>query len=242
MALGQGVKFYINFSQFSQFRLPVEEALPDALHEAVYAIPYTQDLHLYAIDSHGPDFDLQMEWLAGQFAGNDAKWRIIYMHHPYFSWVGDGLEKEEQTLRRAMFDAFLERHDVDLVLTGHRHSYQRAESGPGVDAVDKAASYAVDTVFLVTASTIKRGTTKTDGWKKWAAERDGNFTLTRWGDDVPLFGVIRIDGGELRFSAMDALGHTYDQFTLSKDSNGRKTLQNGAAAFGPVATMTLKEH
>ena len=219
-----------------QFRLPVVESLPEGLHESVYDVRYTKDLHLFVLDSTGPHFDLQLEWLEQQFSASDARWRIVYMHHPYFSWVGDGKEPPYQTVRRAQFDAFLAGHDVDLVLTGHRHSYQRAESGPQVHQVDKEKRYEVDTVFLVTAMTIKRGVTKVDGWERFSQERDGNFTLTRWGDYVPIFGVIRIDGDELVYRGLDAVGETYDAFTLTKDAAGRKTIINGQEAFGPVWT------
>ena len=219
------------------FRLPVEESLPQELHETAYDIRYSPDVHLFALDSTGDSFDKQMAWLEQKYVESDATWRIVYMHHPYFSWVGEGEEKEWQTERRALFDAFLERHDVDLVLTGHRHSYQRSESGPRVHQADKRQPYAVDTVFLVTAMTIKRGVTKVAGWERFAQERDENFTLTRWGDYVPLFGVFRVDGDTLSYRAVDAVGDYYDAFELKKDGQGGKTIRNGAEAFGPVWTV-----
>ena len=128
-------------------------------------------------------------------------------------------------------------HDVDVMLTGHRHSYQRAESGSGVHHADKKQPYAVDTVFLVTAMTIKRGNTKVAGWERFAQERDGNFTLTRWGDYAPIFGVFRVDGDTLSYRAVDGVGDHYDAFELKKDEQGRKTMHNGAEAFGPVWTV-----
>ena len=217
-----------------QFRLPVEKSLPEELNETVYDIRYTPDLHLFAIDSTGPYFDKQMEWLTAGFRASDAKWRIVYMHHPFFSWVGDGYEKEVQTKKRAQFDQFLADNKVDMVLTGHRHSYQRAESGAGVHHLDKSEPYEVDTVFLVTASTTNRGTTKQKGWELFSTERGGNISLTRWGDYVPLFGIIRVEGDKLEFRAVDALGQTYDAFSLERDDKGRKIMHNGAAAFGPT--------
>jgi predicted phosphodiesterase len=220
-----------------QFVLPVEPGLPEVLSEAAYAIRYTPDLHLFAINSSALEFQQQLDWLAAQLKASKAKWRIVYMHHPFFSWVGDGIEKPDQTVKRAQLDAFLAENDIDLLLTGHRHSYQRAESGAGVHSRDKHAPYEVDTVFLVTAMTIKRGFTKADGWERFSREREGNISLTRYGDDIPLFGIFRIEANTLAFRAVDAVGATYDAFSISKDAQGRKTLTNGAAAFGPVVKL-----
>jgi hypothetical protein len=217
-----------------QFTLPVEPSLPDSLAETAYAIRYGPDLHLFAVDSTGRGFDAQIEWLRRALGASDATWKVVYMHHPYFSWVGSGEEKPEQTRRRGVFDTLLAEREVDLVLTGHRHSYQRAESGPDVDRRNKRRSYAVDTVYVVTASTANRGTTKTGGWARWAEERGQGFTLTRWGDFVPLFGVVRIDGSRLHFRALDALGGVYDEFTLTRSRGGKKSIRNAAAAFGPT--------
>ena len=234
---GSGGKYGLTPYWRVQFNLPVEASLPEPLHEAVYAMHYTPDLHLFAIDSTGPAFGEQLKWLDKQFQDSNARWRIVYMHHPFFSWVGEGIEKPEQTIRRAQLDEFLSRHDVDLVLTGHRHSYQRAEGGPGVHDQDKRQPYGVSTVFLVTASTIKRGTTKVAGWERFSQEREGNISLTRWGDDIPLFGLIRVDGTELTFRAIDATGQAYDAFTLRKQPDGSKVIENGKEAFGPVANL-----
>jgi 3',5'-cyclic AMP phosphodiesterase CpdA len=211
--------------------LPVDESLPSSLAETAYEIRYTDDLHLFAIDSSAQEFDVQMTWLQKGLSESDATWKLVYMHHPFFSWVGVGEEKPEQTRRRALFDAVLEAENVDLVLSGHRHSYQRAESGPSVNRKNKRRKYEVDTVFVVTASTVHRGVTKVDGWQRWATENDQNFTLTRWGDYVPLFGIFTVDGRSLRYRAIDALGGLYDEFTLSKSRKGKKTISNRAATF-----------
>jgi hypothetical protein len=215
-----------------QFTLPVDQSLPPSLAETAYDIRYTNDLHLFAIDSSAREFDIQMKWLREKLAVSDATWKLVYMHHPYFSWVGDGKEKPEQTRRRALFDKVLAVADVDLVLAGHRHSYQRAESGPAVNKKNKKRKYTVETVFVVTASTAHRGTTKVAGWARWAEENQQNFTLTRWADYLPLFGVFSIDGRSLNYTALDALGNVYDEFRLEKSRSGKKTISNQAAVFG----------
>jgi hypothetical protein len=46
-----------------QFALPVEESLPEALHETVYDVRYSQDLHIFVLDSSSAQWDEQLQWL-----------------------------------------------------------------------------------------------------------------------------------------------------------------------------------
>lgn len=78
------------------------------------------DVALFLLDSNnlGP---AQLRWLDGALARTDAPWKVVAFHHPPFScggYLGD------QRVRRALVPLF-ERHDVDLVLSGHDHNYQR---------------------------------------------------------------------------------------------------------------------
>jgi 3',5'-cyclic AMP phosphodiesterase CpdA len=78
------------------------------------------DVALFLLDSNnlGP---AQLRWLGGALARTDAVWKVVAFHHPPFScggYLGD------QRVRRALVPLF-ERHDVDLVLSGHDHNYQR---------------------------------------------------------------------------------------------------------------------
>ena len=78
------------------------------------------DVSLFLLDSNnlGP---AQLRWLDGALRRTDAVWKVVAFHHPPFScggYLGD------QRVRRALVPLF-ERRDVDLVLSGHDHNYQR---------------------------------------------------------------------------------------------------------------------
>lgn len=216
-----------------QFTLPVETGLPSALHETVYALLYSRNLHVFVIDSSGVAYDEQMTWLAQSLKASTAKWRVVTMHHPFFSFVGED-EADSAEDRRLGLMAVLEQNDVDLVLTGHRHSYQRAEKGDGVAQAATMDAHRVDTVFVVTATSTRRGYTKVEGWKEYEESQDGRFKLERYGDYIPIYGDIAIDGDLLSYRALDATGGVYDAFTLHKDGEGIKTIRNGAEATEPV--------
>lgn len=216
-----------------QFTLPVEKSLPPDLHETVYGLQYTKDLHIFAIDSSGIAFDQQMKWLDGALKASSARWRVVTMHHPLYSFVG-GEEDESAEDLRAMLKEVIENNDVDLVLTGHRHSYQRSECGDNVAQAALDTPHAVDTVYVVTATSTKRGYTKVDGWERFSEQEGGHYTLSRYADYIPLYAAIAVDGGQLSFRALDPLGAVYDEFVLTEGDGGAKTITNGEAAFGPV--------
>ena len=62
----------------------------------------------------------QWNWLAAQLAADSATCALAYVHHPLF---GAGKHGDNERMRD-VWD-LLERYGVDLLLTGHEHSYQR---------------------------------------------------------------------------------------------------------------------
>ena len=153
------------------------------------------------------------------------------MHHPLYSFVG-GTEHPAHRERREQLAVALKTLDIDIVITGHRHSYQRGQIGDDVARYAVGDEQSVDTVFIITASSTKRGESKVDGWQRFSDEEGGDYVLTRSGDNVPLFAVFDLEGDTLTYRAVDALGEVYDGFTLTKSENG-KTLRNADEASEP---------
>ena len=153
------------------------------------------------------------------------------MHHPLYSFVG-GTEHPAHRERREQLAVALETLDIDIVITGHRHSYQRGQIGEDVARYAVGDEQSVDTVFIITASSTKRGESKVDGWQRFSDEEGGDYVLTRSGDNVPLFAVFDLEGDTLTYRAVDALGAVYDGFTLTKSENG-KILRNADEASEP---------
>ena len=146
----------------AQFTLPIEESVPSDLAETVYDVRYTQDLHVFALDSSGVAWLEQLAWLERALADSDARWRVLVMHHPIFSHIG-GREHPAHAERRRTLVELLRAQDVDLVLAGHRHTYQRAEMGEDVARFQAGDARDVQTVFLVTAASAARGRTSKAG-------------------------------------------------------------------------------
>lgn len=69
--------------------------------------------------------DKMVNWLIEDLRQTDKKWKIAYMHRPvYCSMNGADCIGDSERLRNLLEDIFI-RFQVDLVLTGHRHNYER---------------------------------------------------------------------------------------------------------------------
>jgi len=94
------------------------------------------NIHFIALDSYGVSratTGAMATWLQAdlQYAETNAKWIIAYWHHPPYtkgSHNSDDVNDSGGLMRdmRENIVPILEAHGVDLVLTGHSHSYERS--------------------------------------------------------------------------------------------------------------------
>ncbi len=97
--------------------------------EAYYSFDYG-NMHFICLDSKKTDRSADgamMTWLEADLAANDREWVIAFWHHPpYSKGSADSDEQWGSILLRQNAVPILERYGVDLVLTGHSHSYERS--------------------------------------------------------------------------------------------------------------------
>ena len=86
------------------------------------------DVLIVGLDSTQPQSAAQRAWLDRTLATTSARWKIVALHHPPFS---AGYQGSNQAARDA-FSPLFERYDVQLVLSGHDHDYQRSKPIKGV--------------------------------------------------------------------------------------------------------------
>ena len=89
------------------------------------------DVLVIGLDSTTPDDQDQLDWLAATLESSTARWTVVALHHPPYSagYQGSSLDV------RAAFTPLFERYDVDLVLSGHEHDYERSKPINGVTYV-----------------------------------------------------------------------------------------------------------
>ena len=97
--------------------------------EAYYAFDHA-NIHVICLDSQGSDRGpdgAMLTWLRADLAATDQKWIVAFWHHPPYSKGSHDSDFDFQlTQMRENVLPILEDGGVDLVLTGHSHSYERS--------------------------------------------------------------------------------------------------------------------
>src|SRR6476620_3727426 len=78
-------------------------------------------VRFFALDSRGFDSD-QLSWLERELAASGSTWKIAYFHHPIYT--SGRYTTAARSLRRVI-EPILVKGDVDVVLSGHEHLYER---------------------------------------------------------------------------------------------------------------------
>lgn len=131
-----------NVAYFQNFTLPTKGELNGvpSSSEAYYSFDYG-NVHFICLDSHawgkdnlhlydGPNE--QLTWLINDLKANKQDWTVVYFHYPpytkgsYDSDNNTGYNLPLFNLRNLLVPIF-DQYQVDLVLTGHSHIYERSK-------------------------------------------------------------------------------------------------------------------
>ena len=187
-----------------QFSFPVQDVPDKRLEETLYFIDY-QGVRFISLDSN-IGIGVQVDWLRKVLEDNENRWTIITFHHPLYSPASDRDNFEMRQLWKPLFDEF----KLDLVLSGHDHSYSRTglidtakiENIP--TGYQQAYDPEIGTVHVVSVS----------GPKMYKITK-GKYAK-KLGEDTQLYQIIDINNENLRFRAYTATGKLYDEFLLQK--------------------------
>lgn len=186
----------------AQFRLPENGVA--GVEESCYFID-VQGVRMISLNSNEKQKE-QAEWLDALLEKNSQKWTVIAFHHPIYSAAKARDNKETRELWQPIFD----KHRVDLVLTGHDHTYARSNLRTGLNMKNAG------TVYVVSVSGPKMYKLEKEPWMQSSAE------------NTQLYQVVRIDGDKLRYEARTARGTLYDSFELSKQKGKPNKIVNGS--------------
>lgn len=189
-----------------QFAFP--ENGPEGLEEVAYYLDY-QGVRIISICSQAfllnkADSISQVAWVENLLRNNPAKWTIITMHHPLYSSAGG---RDNKSLRDA-FQPMFDKYGVDLVLTGHDHTYGRgiAEKSP-----QSARMPLKGPVYITSVSGPKMYVPSLDKWQQRAAA------------NTQLYQVIDMEADHIVYKCYTVTGTLYDAFRIDK-KGGKKTL------------------
>ena len=167
------------------------------LEETSYTFDY-QGVRFVMMNSNDRLED-QARWMETLLGTNPNRWTVVSLHHPLYS---SGRERDDRKTREAFLPLF-DKHHVDLVLTGHDHTYARSYRLVNSTVVsDKLPG----TVYIVSSS----------GPKFYDYTSLYDSLMAKSGVNIQLYQVITVDGGRLDYRSYTADGALYDSFELRK--------------------------
>jgi hypothetical protein len=184
-------------SRLWQLHFTLPENGVTGLEETNYSFDY-QGVRFIMVNSNTRLAE-QAVWMENLLKENPNRWTVAIFHHPLYS---SGRDRDDKDTRKA-FLALFDRYHVDLVLTGHDHTYARSQSliNGSVAAPDTQG-----TVYVVSACGPK--------FYKYTSLYDS--LMAKSGVNVQLFQHISVAPDSLSYQAFTADGVLFDQFILKK--------------------------
>ncbi len=136
----------------------------------------------------------QYRWLAAQLKASKATWKFAFFHHPPYSGGDHGAS---HYVRQA-FGPLFERHDVQVVFTGHDHHYERTK--PREDFVKDGRP----TTYVVTGGG--------GAWLRAARPKEYSAVVR----STYHFVGVTLAGDRLSAEAIDETGATFDGWTVDR--------------------------
>jgi Calcineurin-like phosphoesterase len=143
----------------------------------------------FVLDSRSFD-PQQLAWLREQLAESGTAWKICYFHHPIYT---SGRYRTGARALRVALEPILVGGDVDLVLSGHEHVYERIKPQHGI-------------VYFTSggAGSLRKGDLRRSSLTARGFDQDYHFML------------MEISGDELFFQAISRTGETIDAGVITR--------------------------
>ncbi len=151
-----------------------EKILDDGTRVAFFAIDTT------ALGEAGPKSDAQLRWLENALAAaQNARWRIVYGHHPIYSHS----KTRRNVLLQERLEPLLASAAVDVYLAGHDHVLEMHKPIQGVHYVISGGGAGPEKAYFV-------------DWteESYYAATLGGFVTGRASRDQLIFEFVRMDG------------------------------------------------
>lgn len=216
--------------------------------EAYYSFDYA-NIHFVTLDSYETDRSpggAMMTWLLNDLAANTQPWVIAFWHHPPYTKGSHDSDTEGRLIdMRENALPILENWGVDLVMSGHSHSYERSylldghygssltldpvanvlDPGDGSDVGDGAyekpdivAAARAGSVYAVAGSSGKVSNASLDHPAMYVS-------LASLGSMI-----VDVSGNRMDVVFLDAAGTVRDEFSIQKGPDTDPPLLTGASA------------
>ncbi len=166
-----------------------------------------QNTRIISLDSNGiqslPSALEQRKWLKSVLENTHKRWIIVIMHHPLYSTS----RGRDYFYLRTLFKSLFDQYNVDLVLSGHDHSYGRAAHIPADQGDDKPG-----TVYIVTHASPK------------VYDLKFSDKMDKLASNTQMYQILDVSADSIKFGAFTTNGSPFDGFTIRKDAAGIKSI------------------
>ena len=178
----------------------------EGLNEYFYSYDYG-DVHFTVIDTQKdelaefkPDlFARELAWAEKDLASTSKPWKVVLMHKHIFNFRVDGTFNEIGDTFMPLFD----KYKVDVVFTGHIHSYRRTVPLYEGAATEKG------TIYISTGAAGER--LRLNGPARISLE-----AATNPQPSLPNYLVLETNAGEMKIQAFTQKGEEIDSVLLKK--------------------------
>lgn len=245
---------------YKQFSMPknAEAGGQPSNTQSYYSFNYG-NVHFVALDSFGNEagkfrlYDTtgtQIQWLKRDLAANQLPWTVVYFHHPPYTKGSRNSDTEEAlALIRQNLTPILERYNVDLVLSGHSHIYERTylmKGHTGLASSFDAAKHIVSTSTArydgsANSCPIVKGqgtiyiVAGSGGALNWSATDYPHPAMVYANRDVGGSLILDVTDNRLNGQWLATDGVVRDQFTILKQVNKTST---ATAVINDTVRMT----
>lgn len=178
----------------ASFQLPKNG--PSGEIERAYSFDYG-NMHMAVLNSQG-DLKKQGEWLRKDLAASKKMWKIVVIHRPPYQTHPSRSNPDVQRTILPIVDEA----KVDLLLSGHDHTYLRTWPLKG----GKRVSDGKGTVYVIGGT----------GGPKFYGMGNYSWMRVKWDTDRQIYSAVTVDGKKLTMTVTTRDGKKVDAFTLTK--------------------------
>ncbi len=181
--------------------------------EAYYSFDYA-NIHFIVLESHQLYNDAtQIAWCLSDIQATSQDWVVALFHHPPYTKGSHNSDSEIQLIAmRNNFLSILENNGVDLVLSGHSHSYERSYFINGHYGLSSTFNSSIHTVG-VNGNLSGKADTADGAYIKTENDTDGAVYITTGS-------AGKISGGSLNHNAMYASINQLGSCVLEIENDG----------------------
>lgn len=192
--LDHGLKFYASLGNHDNTN-EISYALFNMNGKRYYTF-VKGNAEFFVLDSNYMD-STQLTWLRDELQKSTSEWKLAYFHHPLYS---SGKRHGSDTDLRSVLEPMFKKYNVNVVLSGHDHVYERIVPQDHI-------------VYFVLGSS---GQLRSGGLERTSEEAAGY-------DTDRCFMVMEIAGNELYFQVISRTGQVVDSGVVKHEATLTQT-------------------